>query len=192
MWIALIKKVLKDLLSPNPWNKIDPDNKFRDRLKVILGRWEFAKLSGILHMYDAFEKDFFKTDKSWNWRSLPLDGKVELFVPFINGFAVFLEKNNLFEDAEFLFRASVTIKNDGNPAHFSLVGILLRKECLKEAAEEAKAALKAGDFLEKQMKDMPKEILTEFVPDEYHSLYEEQQKYLENIIEAAERLGNND
>src|SRR3989338_9730699 len=117
MWIALIKKVLKDLFSPNPWNKIDPERTFMRKLIKILGPREFAKLSGILHMYDAFEKDFFKTDKSWDWHSFPIDVKAESFALFINGIAIFLEKNNLFEDAEILFRASVKIKNDSNPAH---------------------------------------------------------------------------
>ena len=103
MRIAFIKKVFKDLLSPNPWNKIDPDNKFRDKLVGILGRWEFARLSGILHMYDAFEKEFFRTDKSWSWHNFPIDVKTESFALFINGVAIFLGKNNLFEDAEVLF-----------------------------------------------------------------------------------------
>ena len=191
MWIALIKKVLKDLFSPNPWNKIDPERTFMRKLIKILGPREFAKLSGILHMYDAFEKDFFKTDKSWDWHSFPIDVKAESFALFINGIAIFLEKNNLFEDAEILFRASVKIKNDSNPAHLSLVNIHLRKGRLKEAANEAKAVLKDEESIEKQMKNMPKEILTEFVPDEYHGLNNELRTHLENIIESAKRLDDN-
>lgn len=190
MWPALIKKVLKDLFSPNPWTKIDPDKKFMRRLIKILGPREFAKLSGILHMYGAFEKEFFKTDKSWDWLNFPLDVKIESFVYFINGFASFLIKNGLLEDAEFLFRASVKIKDDGNPAHLSLVGILLRKGCLKEAAEEAEVWLKTDDFLKSKLKNMPKEFLTEFVPDKYHSINGELQTYLKNIVESGKRLGD--
>ena len=185
MWIALIKKVLKDLLSPNPWNKIDPDNKFRDRLKVILGRWEFARLSGILHMYDAFEKDFFKKDFLLK---LPEENKLDAFIIFINNFANFLFQNKCLDDAEIVSLISIKIREGENPVHGTLAPILYLKGKYQEAVKEAETALNVSEKLELQSDALPNEYKKELGVDDKTSFEEYRQLLYELIRKCKESI----
>jgi len=176
----------KDLFFGNPlkpWREIDPAGKFKDKLIDILGMWEFSKLDSLMQMYKVFEVDLFR---SGEFAEYPDDLKLEPFVIIINNWANFLVKNGQLRDAETVLRASIKLQTEPNPAHLSLVGILLQTERLKEASEEAKAALKTIDRLRTQSQNLDISI-----PDKYQlGDTTELQQWLYEIIKASEENEN--
>lgn len=165
------------------WDKVAPDLDLKKQLISILGLWEFSKLTGVMDAYKAFDQEFFKRESERFRTQLPEDSVMEFFVIFLNNFACALMKNNEVHDSEFVLRISIKIKNENNPAHFSLVAILYDTGRYEEALKEAKIAFEIIEDLESQLGSLPSDYKTEL---ELGNDLNIQKQSLEEIIRKIE------
>ena len=110
--MRFLAKFLKDMLSGDPWKKVDPELKFKSRLMSILGIKELSKLGGIMELYEVFNHAFFKSEQKW--LKLSEERKLEEFVVFIEGFANVLEENKMSDDAVITRRIMTKVKSGMN------------------------------------------------------------------------------
>jgi len=107
-----LAKLLKDMLSGDPWKKIDPELKFKSQLMSILGIKELSRLGVIMSLYEVFDHAFFKSEQKW--LKLSEERKLEEFVVFIEGFADVLEEQKLSKDAVITCKIMTKVKSGMN------------------------------------------------------------------------------